>query len=128
MAPHHGLTRLGRLLGTVQIALCALVIVAGACAADPEGNGLSGGRTTTTGMVDVSDAERTAGLVPFTECDDLLRHLQAEAVDRVGPYGLGGGWYGRPVSLEAVAMTDDSSMESVAMARGSDQALVEGID
>ena len=128
MAPHHGLTRLGRLLGTVQIARCALVIVAGACAADPEGNGLSGGRTTTTGMVDVSDAERTAGLVPFTECDDLLRHLQAEAVDRVGPYGLGGGWYGRPVSLEAVAMTDDSSMESVAMARGSDQALVEGID
>ncbi|GIS99664.1 MAG: hypothetical protein CM1200mP26_13770 [Acidimicrobiales bacterium] len=128
MAPHHGVARLGRLLGTVPITFFALVVVAGACTADPEGDGLSGGRTTTTGMVDVSDTERTAGLVPFTECDDLLRHLQTEAVDRVGPYGLGAGWYGRPVMLEAVAMTDDSSMESVAMARGSDQALVEGID
>ena len=60
MAPHHGVTRLGRFLGTVPIALFALVVVAGACAADPEGDGLSGGRTTTTGMVDVSDTERTA--------------------------------------------------------------------
>ncbi|SVE50223.1 uncharacterized protein METZ01_LOCUS503077, partial [marine metagenome] len=85
-------------------------------------------RTTTTGVIDVSGTERTAGLVPFTECDDLLRHLQAEAVDRVGPYGLGGDWYGGPVMLETTAIAEDSSMESGAMARGSDQTLVEGID
>ena len=128
MAPHHGVTCQGRPLGTVPVALFALAVAAGACAADPEGDGLSGGRTTTTGVVDVSGTERTAGLVPFTECDDLLRHLQAEAVDRVGPYGLGGGWYGGPVMLETAVMADDVSMDSGTMARGSGQALVEGID
>ncbi|MEE3352602.1 MAG: beta-propeller domain-containing protein, partial [Actinomycetota bacterium] len=122
------MTRRGQSLRTLPVALFALVVAAGACAADPEGDGLSGGRTTTTGVVDVSGTERTAGLVPFTECDDLLRHLQAEADDRVGPYGLGGSWYGGPVMLEAAAVADDSLTVSGAMTRGSDQAMAEGID
>ncbi len=83
--------------------LLGLALLAGACAKDPEGDGLSGGRpaTTTTGAVDVTGTELVAGLIPFTACDELLRHLQTEAADRVGPYGLGGGWHrGGPVTLE----------------------------
>ena len=65
--------------------LLGLALLAGACAKDPEGDGLSGGRpaTTTTGAVDVTGTELVAGLIPFTACDELLRHLQTEAADRV---------------------------------------------
>jgi len=136
VASHHGVTDHRRTLGAVPLALLALAMAAGACAADPEGDGLSGGRTTTTGAVDVSGTEPVAGLVPFTECDELLRHLQTEAADRVGPYGLGGGWHrGGPVMLEAVAMTDDSMAVGEASSRTfapgagtADGGLVEGRD
>ena len=110
--------------------LLALALLAGACAQDPEGPGLTGGRTTTTGVVDVTDTELTAGLVAFTACDELLVHLRSEAAERVGPYGLGGGGYGMPV-LESAVMTEDSmdAGSAVASTRGSDGgALVEGQD
>mgnify|MGYP004179434121 CR=1 FL=1 len=84
-----------RLAGAV---LATLATLAAGCGSDTGELGRSGEPRvvsttgpTTTGVVDVSGTELTAGLVPFTACDDLLRHLQAEAVERVGPYGLGGG-------------------------------------
>jgi len=120
----------GRLSVTIAAPLLVLALTAGACAKDPEGPGLSGGRTTTTGAVDVSGTELTAGLVAFTACDELLRHLQAEAVERVGPYGLGGGWRGGPVMLETAEMADDmaTSMTFAPSTRVADGALVEGQD
>ena len=111
--------------------LVGLALLAGACAEDPESPGLTGGRTTTTtGAVDVTGTELVAGLVPFTACDELLRHLQAEAAERVGPYGLGGGWYGGPVALESMAMAEDSAGgldPAVAMAPAA-RDMVEGQD
>ena len=132
MAAHYGVTHphpAGRLLGAV-LAPLMMVLLAGACAQDPEGPGLSGGRTTTTGAVDVSGTELTAGLVAFTACDELLVHLQAEADERVGPYGLNGGRYGGPVMLEAAALAEDSMGGGTPMfsLRTADQTLVEGQD
>ncbi|MDG2428051.1 MAG: beta-propeller domain-containing protein [Acidimicrobiales bacterium] len=105
-----------------------VTLVTSACAKDPEEHGLPGGRTTTTGAVDVSDTELTAGLVAFTACEELLLHLQVEAVERVGPYGLSGNWYGGPVMLEATAVAEDSIATSGPIARTSNERLVEGQD
>ena len=123
---------LHRLAGAV---LAVLVTLAAGCGSDTGELGRSGEPRvvsttgpTTTGVVDVSGTELTAGLVPFTACDDLLRHLQAEAVERVGPYGLGGGWFGGPVMAEMAIMDmagDDGGMSApaVGIARS-----VEGVD
>ena len=111
--------------------LVGLALLAGACAEDPEGPGLTGGRTTTTtGAVDVTGTELVAGLVPFTACDELLRHLQAEAAERVGPYGLGGGWYGGPVVLESMAVAEDSAggLDSAVTMAPAARGMVEGQD
>jgi len=108
-----------------------LALAAGACAQDPERGGISGGRTTTsvppTGTVDVTDTELVAGLVPFTACDELLLHLQDEAIGRVGPYGLGR-WYGGPVIMEALATADDSAAAGVATSAPAARSMVEGQD
>jgi len=111
--------------------LVGLALLAGACTEDLEGPGLTGGRTTTTtGAVDVTGTELVAGLVPFTACDELLRHLQAEAAERVGPYGLGGGWYGGPVVLESLAMAEDSAggLDSAVTMAPAARGMVEGQD
>lgn len=43
-------------------------------------------------------ARFVSALVPFDDCDAFLAHVQAEARERVGPYGLDGdgGWIARP--------------------------------
>jgi len=115
------------LFGLLVAGLC-LTLATGACAKDPEGDGLSGGWATTTYAVDVSDTELAAGLVPFTACEELLRHLQDEAAKRVGPYGLGGSWYGGPVVMEALATADDSADASVATSAPANRSMAEGQD
>jgi uncharacterized secreted protein with C-terminal beta-propeller domain len=122
-----------RLAGAVLVALATL---ATGCATDAVELGRSGDPTvvsttgpTTTGVVDVSGTQLTAGLVPFTACDQLLTHLRAEAVERVGPYGLGGGWFGGPVMLEMADMgvaTTDSAMN--APAAGMARSMEQGVD
>jgi uncharacterized secreted protein with C-terminal beta-propeller domain len=66
------------------------------------------GSTSTTGDLsgfasefDPRDLTFSARLVPFNACDAVLAHFKAEALERVGPYGLGGGpiWFG-PVLAE----------------------------
>jgi len=126
----------------LAVTVVSLVVVG--CGTDPAGLGRSGNPTapttmtvapsttgptatvapTTTGVVDVSGTELTAGLVPFTECDELLRHLRTEATERVGPYGLGGGWFGGPVVMEAVMADGAMSAPAVGMAR----SMEEGVD
>lgn len=123
--------------------LLAVATLSAACAGDTgplDGPGLSGttpptGLTTTTTLptVDIGDVQLTSGLIPFTACEDLLVYLRAEAAERVGPYGLGGGgFYGGPVVLEAAAMTEPMMMEgpSMAVADGgvASRAMVEGVD
>ncbi|MBT4677831.1 MAG: hypothetical protein HOB67_08295, partial [Acidimicrobiaceae bacterium] len=105
---------IGRLATAV---LTVLAVLSTGCGSDSGNSGLSGQPAvvsttvppSTTGVVDMSGTELTASLVAFTECDELLVHLRAEAVERVGPYGLGGGWFGGPVMLErSFAIAEDA--------------------
>ncbi len=91
--------------------------------------------STTLATVQLVDVELTAGLIPFTACQDLLAYLRAEAMERVGPYGLeGGGWYGGPVALEARAeMAGGMEMEMAMPMMGDDAfaapaPMVAGVD
>src|SRR3712207_4726049 len=47
------------------------------------------------------DIELAAALVPFDGCDDLLAYFKREGLERVGPYGLEGGFPG-PVAVDAL--------------------------
>ncbi|MEC9427596.1 MAG: beta-propeller domain-containing protein, partial [Actinomycetota bacterium] len=114
------------------LAITVAVLVVVGCGTDPAGLGRSGTPATptatvapsTTGVVDVSGTELTAGLVPFTECDELLRHLRAEATERVGPYGLDGGWFGGPVVMEMAIADGAMTAPAVGIAR----SMEEGVD
>lgn len=74
---------------TAVVALSALAMVAGACVADD--------------VQDLSsqDIVLTSGLVTAADCDQLLIHLKAEGLERVGPYGFGDGFYGVDVMEDA---------------------------
>ena len=114
------------------LAITVAVLVVVGCGTDPAGLGRSGTPAaptatvapSTTGVVDVSGTELTAGLVPFTECDELLRHLRAEATERVGPYGLDGGWFGGPVVMEMAIADGAMTAPAVGIAR----SMEEGVD
>ncbi len=85
------------------ITLSALTILASACVSDdpsalPSENLTSG------------EISLTSGLVTAADCGQLLSHLKAEGLERVGPYGFGdGGYYGIDVMEEA--MEDDASSD-----------------
>jgi uncharacterized secreted protein with C-terminal beta-propeller domain len=76
------------------------------------------------------DIVLASALVPFDACDDLLDYVKGHGRDMVGPWGLGGGWYGDDIALdggeeEAAQDTDDSG---AADGRGAIPAPVEGED
>ena len=106
--------------------IVALIATTAGCPGDNTGtDGDSGGPTETAPSGD--DVEFVSTLRNFDDCDGLLGHIRAEAISRVGPYGLdGGGRYG-PVSFddgviaeaEAVA---DSAPESAPAASTSARA------
>ena len=85
--------------------LLALAISIGACAPDQ-------GATSPTTPAANDPNESTAGgpvglfaseLVQFDSCTAYLDHLKHKALERVGPYGLGGGI--APFALESAALT-----------------------
>ena len=73
------------------IALAAVLVMAAAACTS---NGTTG---TTTGIrsigsgFDPANITFRAALTPFDACDAVLAHFKAEALERVGPYGLEGG-------------------------------------
>ncbi|MCJ7726643.1 MAG: beta-propeller domain-containing protein, partial [Acidimicrobiia bacterium] len=85
----------------------------------------SGGVNAITGTFDPSEIRFVAALERFNSCDALLDHFQAEATERVGPYGLdgnNGGWFPGPVFG-----LDDAMEESVTtMAAAATTAAGEG--
>ena len=96
-------------------------------------DGDSGGPSETAPAGD--DVEFVSTLRNFGDCDGLLGHIRAEAISRVGPYGLdGGGRFGpvsfggddgdlaRAESAEAAMAVADSANESAPAARTSAQA------
>ena len=76
--------------------LLALALIAGACSSggstDPVASPTE--RSTDPNVeLDSGDIRLLSALVPFADCSELLGHLQTEARERVGPYGLDtGGW------------------------------------
>ena len=96
-------------------------------------DGDSGGPSETAPAGD--DVEFVSTLRNFGKCDGLLGHIRAEAISRVGPYGLdGGGRFGpvsfgdddgdlaRAESAEAAMAVADSANESAPAASTSAQA------
>lgn len=96
--------------------LAALAIAGAACTGgdDP----VATGDTTPPGTDEsTTDAPGTGGtgrfvraLVPFDDCDTLLDHLKAEAIERVGPYGLDGhgGYYFDEIAIDVM---EESSLD-----------------
>lgn len=98
-------TRTGKKLAAV---IAALTLGATACVssgrdeASPPTTDLSG-----------TEIQLTSALETVDSCDALLTRVKSEALERVGPYGFGNGFYG-PVAfgIEEEAMADDEAMEA----------------
>ena len=80
-----------RMLALVAV----LAIAAAACNGSTTGT-TSGGLSGLTSGFNPRDLTFSARLVPFSACDAVLAHFKAEALERVGPYGIDGGpiWFG----------------------------------
>ncbi len=100
----------------------SLALVAAACTSDESaGNDPDDG---TTPVTDLSgdDVILTSALLTFDGCGDLLAHLKAEALERVGPWGLdpNNGWWGfgdvdaEVMEMEEEAMSMDDSADAAA--------------
>ena len=113
----------------------ALIIPVADCngAAPPTGTEVT---TTSTAPEPGDGAEFASTLANFDDCDGLLGHIRAEAMSRVGPYGLdGGGGFGIPEPLvgPAVAraeadMGDAVFAESAAAFAAADESAAAGVD
>ena len=94
--------------------ITAVLLVATACS--------SGSPTATQGSddpdvdLDDNDVRLVGRLIPFENCSSLLSHLQAEASERVGPYGLdyygmGWGWFGDDVAVLEEEPAEEAALE-----------------
>ena len=101
----------------------AFTLLAGACSSssgdDPSAGGSDGGAVGDDAVVlDPADIRLASRLTPFNDCGDLLSHIQAEAAERVGPYGLdlyGYGYFEEVFFEDDVADMDDLVMEEEPM-------------
>ena len=116
------------------IAMVALVLVAGACTTDGSTSttGARGtfGTTIGTGGAFVPGLFASA-LQEFNSCDAFLDHIKAEAIDRVGAYGLPGlGYYGGPVAFAVAeeAFADDGGLIRSTATDGATSAPIAGQD
>lgn len=80
----------------------------------PGSNGVGVGSTgteTVTGVVerfDPASIRFVAALERFDACEAVLDHFRAEALARVGPYGLGG-YYQGPIFIDDMAMASEQA-------------------
>ena len=109
----------------------ALLLLAAACTGN---GGITGPDERDDRVIDVSDRDFTLAsvLTPFSECADLLEHVQSNALDVVGPWGLDGGGV---IALDAAAgalpedsASDDSASEASAPVGGRDGGGEAGVD
>ena len=98
----------------VFTASLALTILAAACAAD-------GTQTTSTTRNSATIGSPTgvfsSELTQIEDCDALLEYYQAQALELVGPYGLGG-YYGVPLARDGIAMLETAVTSAVSEATG----------
>jgi uncharacterized secreted protein with C-terminal beta-propeller domain len=97
-------------------ALMGLVLLATACTGDGN-NALRGASDTTDRAVDVGqpgvDLPLLSALTAFGECEDYLAHVQANALEVVGPWGLQQpGFFGGGIAVVDGGRVEMSSDES----------------
>ena len=141
------------------VVILALALLAASCASDDASFGdesaglespidssgdLSSDGTSSDGTATGNEPARRARLQAFGACDEFLSHMKAQAIERVGPYGLegafngGGRFFAGDVAEAATddAMIDEadfvttsgSSAESSGASLAAPQALNEGED
>ena len=87
--------------------------------------------STSTAASPPGEAEFASTLQNFDDCDALLAHIRAEAMSRVGPYGLDGDRFGPVFGARAVAEAaevDFAVADSAAAAPASEPAAFSGGD
>ena len=100
-------TRTGRRMAAV---LAALALGTTACISSSDRDVASPPTTDLSG----SEIRLTSALETVNSCDALLDRIKAEAVERVGPYGFGNGFYGPVFGFEDDAIEEDEAMEASA--------------
>jgi hypothetical protein len=86
--------------------VAAVAVIAAACTS----SGDSGAGPSDT--VDLGGVELIAAMQRFDSCDAFLADVKAEALERVGPYGLGGrSYWGWPFPAGAELAVDDASID-----------------
>lgn len=108
-------------------AILALILPMTECASvdDGEGTPTEAATTTTTTESPPDGVEFASTLRNFDDCDALLAHIRAEAMSRVGPYGLDDNRFGpfvgaRAAAEEAEAAIATAAAESAAAAPAAD--------
>ncbi len=99
-------------------ALLALSMVAAACIGSNDSDDPNQAQSPSTDL-DGSQIVLTSGLETVGSCDALLERLKDEGVERVGPYGFGGGFYGPMIDF---AMEGDAMEEAAVDMAASDDA------
>jgi hypothetical protein len=104
MSERSGTRRKGwRRTGAV---LATMAVIAAGCTSGGESSG-------PTGTVDLEGLELVAALARYGSCEAFLADVKAEALERVGPYGLGGGpywgWAMPDARMEAFAAAGDDA-------------------
>lgn len=112
----------------ISALLVAMGLLLAACGDDASSTTTTGGTISAAGSsFNPRNLTFTARLTPFDACDAVLAHFKAEALERVGPYGLSGGpmWYG-PVFAEDAAR--EGAVETTAAASLPTGGGQEGVD
>ena len=82
--------------------IMALILPLTECAGIGEAEEAPVGASTTTAEDSPGEVQFTSTLENFDDCDALLAHIRAEAMSRVGPYGLDGDRFGPAFGERAV--------------------------
>ena len=85
--------------------MMALILPMTECAGIDNGEETPSEAATTTATTErpPGDVDFASTLANFEDCDALLAHIRAEALSRVGPYGLDGDRFGPFIGARAVA-------------------------
>ena len=100
--------------------LIAMTLLAAACTTGTVGLGSNPTSTTTTTRNLGAPVSMGFALQPFDACEPLLEYVKEHALELVGPYGLGYGyWGGGPWMMEDMAVADGAAPATGGEARNS---------
>jgi len=103
--------------------LITMALLTAACSTGAVNPGIN--PTTSTTRRIGAPATMAFALQPFDACEPLLDYVKEHALELVGPYGLGNGYWGGPWMVEEMAM-EDAAVPATGSTRNS--ALQAGID